>query len=363
MITVRSLATGEETAWEAYVAEHPAATIYHRLAWRSIFRESFGYRAHYLAAWQEGAIVGVLPLFEVATPFSRRLVAVPFRDRGGPLWDQAEGFRALVAAAGELSRERRARFVELKSVESYPAALREEFSDDRSGRPNFSDDRSGRQLKERFYWVHSRLDLRGLTAEELFRRVGAKTRNMVRQAERSGLSFELCPAGQGLERWYAVYLHSQSHLGLPPLPRRFFARVLAREPVRVGLVLHQGQAVAATVIFLFRRMAMYAYSASLPGTRGLRPNDFMLHRLCLFLLEQGVEELDLGSDAPSQESLLFFKRKWLARQAPIPTYTLGQAETGAADSSHPRYRLAREVFRRLPLRVLEWTSVLARFFG
>lgn len=350
MITVRSLAAGEEAAWEAYVAEHPAATIYHGLTWRAIFRESFGYRAHYLAAWLEGGIVGVLPLFEVATPFSRRLVAVPFRDRGGLLWDRAEGFRALVETAGELARERRARFVELKSVQPYPAALRGGFSDDRL-------------LEERFYWVHSRLDLRGLTPEELFRRVGAKTRNMVRQAERAGLKFELCPAGQGVERWYRVYLRSQSHLGLPPLPRGFFARMLARQPVRVGLVLHQGQAVAATIIFLFRRMAMYAYSASLPGLRGLRPNDFMLHRLCLFLLEQGVEELDLGSDAPSQESLLFFKRKWLAQQEPIPTYTLGRVETGAADSSHPRYRLAREVFRRLPLQVLEWTSLLARFFG
>lgn len=344
MITVRSLAAGEEAAWEAYVAGHPAATIYHNLAWRDIFRESFGYRAHYQAAWEGSSMVGCLPLLEVATPFSRRLVAVPFRDRGGLLWDRAEGFRALLEAAGQLARERRARFLELKSVEPYPAPLRGE-------------------LEERFYWVHSRLDLRGLTAEELFRRVGAKTRNMVRQAERAGLQFELCRAGEGLERWYAVYLRSQSHLGLPPLPRGFFARVLASQPARVGLVLHQGQAVAATVIFLFRRTAMYAYSASLPGSRGLRPNDFMLHRLCGWLLEQGMVELDLGSDAPSQESLLFFKRKWLARQGPIPSYTLGKAEEAAADSSHPRYRLAREVFRRLPLRVLEWTSLLARFFG
>lgn len=336
----------DEAAWEAYVSSHPAATTYHQLAWRTIFAESFGYRPHYLVALEQGRVRGCLPLFRVASPLSRRLVSVPFRDRGGPLWDTPEAFQALVGKARFLTRQIGAAFLELKSERDYPRTLLEQS-----------------RLTERHYWIHSSTSLEGLDPDALLKRIGPKTRNMLRQAERAGLR---CERSDRVEVWYPIYLRSQRNLGLPPLPLRFFRAILRELGPQATIirVLRGSEPLSATIVLVHRGTGMYAYSASVPQGRGARPNDFMLFQAFLWLLGQGAKEFDLGSDAPAQESLLFFKRKWLAQQRVIPTYTWGKVDDSVADSSHPRYRAVRWVFRHLPLPCLDLIGRLtARFFG
>lgn len=342
---VELLPTELEGAWEKYVQGHPGATFYHQLCWREIFCDSFGYRPFYLVAREGSRLRGCLPLFEVRSPWSRRLVAVPFRDRGGPLYDDDQVARALVEGAIELTRQRKASFLELKTLQPLPPDS---------------------QLRERRYWVRSTTDLSRLDSGQLDRRLGPKTRNMVRQARRAGLQAKFYPPGQGLVAWYGVYLRSQRNLGLPPLPQRFFANLLRHlgEQVEILAVLHRQRVASATVIFHYRDLAMYAYSASEPDLRHYRPNDLMLYEFFQAQLARGVATIDLGSDSPSQENLLFFKRKWLATQESVPLYTWGRADDGAADSSNSRYALARRVFRHLPLPILDWFGRwLARYFG
>jgi CelD/BcsL family acetyltransferase involved in cellulose biosynthesis len=334
-----------EEAWDSYVERHPSATIYHALVWREIFSKAFGYQSHYLVAREGQTLVGCLPLFEVKAPWSRRLVAVPFRDRGGPLYDSPEVAQALVARAIAWTQERKASFLELKSLEGLPAMP---------------------PLEERRYWVRSCVDLSGFDYKKLDQALGPKTRNMIRQAHRAGMQAHFYPPGQGLEVWYGVYLRSQRYLGLPPLPKCFFSNLLGRlgEQVEVLAVKRQERVASACVIFHHRQVAMYAYSASDPKMRQYRPNDLMLYELFRIQLERGATQVDLGSDAPSQENLLFFKRKWLARQESIPVYTWGKVQLAAADSSSPRYRLARQVFRHLPLPLLDlFGRWVARYFG
>ncbi len=341
----------ERAGWDDFVALHPQSSLYHEGAWRQIFTQGFGYRSWYLLAQDEsGKVLGCLPLFLVASPFKKRLVSVPFRDRGGVLWKTPEAFEALVTEAWRLARREKAAFLELKSISRYPQELV-----------------TAVELKENLYWVHSVVDLRGLDEAEFWRRLKSKTRNMVRQAERAGLSFHQVEARKALDCWFNIYLRSQKNLGVPPLPRHFFESLLTElgpSRARVYAVTKASQPVAATVILFHRHTATYAYSASLPQARPLRPNDLMLSHLINELLRQGVECLDLGSDAPSQESLLFFKRKWLATQTPIPVYSLGQVDAAVADSSHPRYLLARNILRQLPTWLLSWLGRwTARYFG
>lgn len=339
--------------WEAYVATHPDSTVYHRYAWRSIFGDTFGYRSFYVVArHDDGSIGGCVPLFLVTKPFSRRLVAVPFRDRGGLLWTDEAAFAALTEEAKVIAGETDATFLELKSTFSYPKHLIE---------------KSG--LREHRYWIRSTVDLRQLDGAALWKNLGSKTRNMIRQAEKSALELrELTNDQGGPLIWYELHLATQQRMGLPPFPLRFFRQMLGtfgEEGVaKLFAVLQQGQTLAATIVLLHRTTAIYGYSASTSSGQAFRPNDFMLFSVMNRLLADGFGEFDLGSDAPSQESLLFFKRKWLADQAAIPVYLFGAADLSVSDSSHPRYRLARRVFRHLPRPVLRAIgSFSMRFFG
>ena len=114
-----------ELAWEQYVGAHPKATIYHHIAWCRIFSQGFGYKYQLLLAWRDGQVVGAVPLYRVPSFFGKpRLVAVPFRDRGGMLWNDIETFRALVAVVyDEKKNLGRGAWVELKSLEPYPTTL------------------------------------------------------------------------------------------------------------------------------------------------------------------------------------------------------------------------------------------------
>lgn len=343
----------DEALWDTYVAGHPDATCYHAAAWRRIFERSFGYRSWYLLARRgaAGPAAGCLPLFRVASPMGCRLVAVPFRDRGGPLWDDAEALDALLAEACRLRERTGAGFLLLKSLQALPPGAVERHG-----------------LRERRYWVRSEVDLRGLTSEAVAKKVGPKSRNMVRQAERAGLAFEEAdPPASAVRDWYRLHLATQKDLGLPPFPLKYFRNLLVGlEPsggARLFLVRRGRDAVAGTIVLVRGRTAIYGYSASRIAAQALRPNDFMLFHAMARLIEGGFTTFDLGSDAPGQQGLLFFKRKWLARQEPVPYYTSGDADDAASDSSDPRYALLRKGFRRLPTAALRAMGGMTKYFG
>jgi hypothetical protein len=354
-ISVKAIGSGgaDGEDWEAYVKSQPAGTVYHRLAWRRIFGEGLGYPGWMLLARdQHGAVAGALPLYLVRGLRGRKLVAVPFRDRGGVLWDCPEAFVALVGEARRIGAEHGARAVQLKSIEPYPGELARQM-----------------ELVETRYWVNSRVDLARYAGGDLLEGLGQKVRNMVRQASRQGLQAAVVePDARGRDEWYDLHLRTQRKLGLPPFPFDFFRLMLdglgTAGALRLCVVREGEKAVAACILLLHGRTAIYGYSASDPERQHSRPSDLMLYTAMQWLAVQGYAVFDLGSDAPSQEGLLFFKRKWLAAQASIPSYASGEVDAELSDSSAPRYRLARAALRFMPLPVLgSVASRFVRYFG
>jgi hypothetical protein len=344
----------DEAAWRSYVARTPNSTVYHSWAWRAIFEKSFGYRSWLLLAQDEtdGNVVGVLPLFLVSSVLSRKLVAVPFRDRGGPLWDSEAALSGLIAEAKRIADRANANSIELKSLQSFPPDLIESHG-----------------LLERRYWVHSCVDIRDVGIEQVWNKIGPKTRNMVRQAELDGLVFVDATAdGSFLDEWYHLHLVTQKRLGLPPFPFKFFQN-MATELCKTGeiamlVVRRESVPLAATILLLHKNTGIYGYAASETKRQQYRPNDFMLFNSIKWLIAHDYRQFDLGSDSPNQESLLFFKRKWLATQNVIPTYTTGAASHSFSDSSAGYYPAIRKCFSYLPLAMLSrMGGVITKYFG
>lgn len=344
----------ETDAWEGYVAAHADATPYHALAWRTIFELSLGYRSWLLMARDadDGRVVGVLPLYRVATPFASRLVSVPFRDRGGPLWSSEEAFVALIGRAKELLASTGATYLQMKSLQPWSAsAVR----------------RNG--LTETMHWMHSVVPLQDMDAEGLWKRIGDKTRNMVRQAEARGLKFvDITETAHACDDWFHLHLLTQKRLGVPPFPLKFF-ELMIREmcktgAIRVYCVQRGGVPLAAMLLLRHRDVAIYGYSASSEEAQRLRANDLMLYSAICEIAKDGYSCFDMGSDAPSQDSLLFFKRKWGAVQQQIPSYLYGNAQGAIIDSSSPKYSFARKLFSQLPVSVAAVAGrYLTRYFG
>lgn len=353
--TVRLLTKGPDdvSRWQAYVEGAPDATIYHDIAWRTIFGVH-RYTPYYLTAERADRICGVLPLFLVPSLTRRpRLVSVPFRDRGGPLFDDRATLEALIEKADQLRTELAADHVELKRISPFADA-----------------DVTSLNLARSDYWIHSQTPLGGLDENKLLKALGEKTRNMIRQASRAGLRvLERDPDPAALVSWYRVYQESQRALGLPPFPLDFFRQMFAvlgsRKLVRLFEVQQaDGNAIAACIVFKDRASTIYAYSASVPSGRNHRPNDLMLFHVISTLLKEGCAHFDFGADAPSQSGLLFFKRKWLAEQVAIPRYYIGPKFPVMIDSSASRFEMVRNITRHLPLQFARGIlAPLTRYFG
>ena len=340
-----------QVQWDSYVESHPAATPYHLRAWQRIFGDGLGYRSSLLLARDSsGAPHGALPLYVVPSPWKRRLVAVPFRDRGGPLWDDDAAFDALLGRSKELARECGADAIVLKTHQPLPGS-------------------SGRHGLARIdHWIHSVLDLGGIDDALLWKRIGGKTRNMIRQAESHGVELRRATMdANAAQRWHLLHLCTQKRLGVPPFPRRFFAQMLEALTATGGIELLEavraGEPCAATLLLLHRDTCIYGYSASTGAGQRMRANDLVLHGAIRLALKRGMRRFDLGSDSPLQQSLLLFKRKWGATQSTIPLYATGGAG-GVSDSSAGRYAFARMILRRLPLGVLDALgNRVTRYFG
>ena len=320
-----------------FVESRPEATVYHLPQWRTIFRAGLGYRSfHLVSRATDGSLTGELTLYLVRGLFSRRLVAVPFRDRGGPLWSSAAALDELLTGALALARQEGARVVSLKTVPAFPDAVA-----------------AAHGFVRHDHWIRSVVNLDQFDGDAYFRAIGPKTRNMIRQSERAGLTLEIPEAPlESLAHWHALHLATQQELGVPPFPRRFFAAMFRElaptRNLRLFLVRREDKILAASIVFCHGDTAIYGYSASAPEGRQYRPNDFMLFNIITWARQQRLRFFDLGSDSPSQESLLFFKKKWLAEQQPIPTYVHGAGPTALNDSSDSKYASARNVVRRLP---------------
>lgn len=349
---VEPVSLGMEGEVDAYVRSHPDATVYHLRGWCEVFR-SLGYKSFEVVARDEtGALRGFLRLFLVRGLSGRRLVAVPFRDRGGPLWDEPWALELLLQSAQRLALEQRAGELVFKSIERFPDSVVEN---------------NGIQVRD--HWIRSVVDLSDRTADGYFTAVGAKTRNMVRQAERSELSFHhVTNPSDGLSDWHELHLATQHELGVPAFSKRFFASMFQElgptQHAQLYLVRRGTETLSGCIIFRLAAKAIYGYSASRQNQRKFRPNDFMLSRLIVQLISEKVTEFDMGSDSPSQESLLFFKRKWLACQTVVPLYFAGDRAGGIRDSSESRYDFLRRVVRAMPLSLYRTLGyVPTRFFG
>lgn len=348
-LSIQSVEGPDLAEWDAYVRAHPASTVYHLAAWRRIFGDGFGYRGWLLAARAtDGTIRGVLPLYLVHGLAGRRLVAVPFRDRGGPLFDDAAALEALLVHAQALAREQRAALI-LKSLVPLPEV------------------ESLKLLVRVDHWTNSRMALSGLDRKALWERVGGKNRNMVRQAEQGGLQAVLATAdGDGAARWHRLHRETQHRLGIPAFPLAFFSTMLdALRPaggIELLEVRKDGLPVAATLLLVHGDTCIYGYSASSAQGQRARANDLMLCEALAHAAQRGLAWFDFGSDSPAQESLLFFKRKWGAEQRQIPLYASGDA--AVSDSSDARYALARGVFRALPEAITSWIGArVVKHFG
>jgi FemAB-related protein (PEP-CTERM system-associated) len=328
---IRELTGRDWAAWDRFVRGHAQGTLFHTMAWMQSVRDAFGHEPRYLFANRGGRVVGALPLFRVKSLLGgTMLVSVPYAVAGGVVAEEAAVRVALLEKAKELAASIRASVIELRSEQRT-------FTD--------LDSVDTHVVFKRELPAH-RDDVLGWLPR--------KARAAARNAEnRHGLTVEFSRERLGVV--WRLYCRNMRRLGSLSYPYRFFEELCERLASNsyVQVVRHGRRVVAGLVSFRFRDTFLPYFAGCDERFNRLGVNNFLYLAAMRRAVEVGCRVFDFGRTRIDNTGTYNFKRFNGFEPAPLGYQRYVPDGAAAPDLSpgNPRYRLARRLWRYLPLPV------------
>lgn len=320
----------ERDAWDYYVQNSPSGTVFHLYRWKDIIGESYGHTPYYLAAKQNGKIVGVLPLYLMQSPFSgSTLVSAPYLDYAGICAESEDVHNTLLEKAVELSKERKVNYLNLRELSqtTWPG------------------------LTTNLDKVTMELEL-ATESDKVWKKIPLERRNRIKKAEKAGLHVEV----HGPERlgdFYRIYSTNMRDLGSPTHSLLFFEKVFQYLPENAQLFLaHKDRKVIGAAFCLnYRGTITIPWSSSLRDYFLFYPNFILYWEIIKFGCLNGYQKFDFGRSTIGSGTFEF-KRGWgcTPRQIYWSYILFNGRKAPEADPKKGRFAsLAIQAWQNLPL--------------
>lgn len=303
---------------DAFVAEHPQGTIFHRPQWSLAAERGCGQRARYLVAERGGVLVGCLPLSEIRSPlFGNALVSAGFGTGGGIL---GEGVEALAEAAVALG---------YPSVELRGGPIPEGWAVSEGVYANFD---------------------RDLPADEaaLFESIPRRQRAEARKGLDFGLTTSAGSDEHHRNAHFRVYAESVRNLGTPVFPKSLFGAALAAfgDEADVVMVWKDERPLAALLTFYWKGVCQPFWGGGTWEARQWRANDLVYYEVMRRAILRGCTRADFGRSKVGTGPWSR-KRIWGFRETPLVYAVHGQVR--GVNPLAPKYRLKVAAWQKLPL--------------
>lgn len=327
----------DEYEWKHYVEKNPDATVYHLLEWKRVMKK-FGHKPLYLVCEEDGRIKGVMPLFYVKGIFGKRIVSVPLRDRGGPLFDDEAALGALLDKSIEMCKEMGCDYVEIKSAKSLPLVSSKGFLE-----------------KKELIDISVALDKNTKGMWELM------GRDAVRNIKKSldfGVKCRWSRNPEDLNKFYRLFIKTRKRLGVPPYPYSLFKNMMEDmgEAFRLIVAEYGGKIVSSAIMFAYNKTLIDAYSASDENFLQSKPNNALIWEVIKWGAENGFDVFDFGADHPSCGGLIEFKSRWGGIKKEFYSYFYLNKIKKIPESWANESRLTKGIWQMMP-------SSLSKLFG
>ena len=316
--------------WDAFVADSPDATFFHRAAWQQIIEDVFRHPTYFLLADRAGSIEGILPLAHVKTRlFGNALVSLPFAVYGGVVAATAEAAAALEAEAQRLAEGLGVDHLELRN-------------------------RAARHLdwpgQRELYCTFRKAIQPDIEANMLA--IPRKQRAMVRKGLQRGLT---SVTDDSCDRFFALYADNVHRHGTPALPKQYFEalrRAFGSDCEILTVVTPERAPVSSVLTFYHRDEVLPYYAGDDVAARDLAANDFKYWELMRRACERGCRGFDYGR-SKRDTGPFAFKKNWGFEPEPLHyEYRLYRGDSIPQNNpTNPKYRAFIALWRRLPLAV------------
>jgi serine/alanine adding enzyme len=329
-ITYRFATESDSPAWEKYLDCHPQRTFAHRWEWSSILTNSFSVIPKYALAEHGSKIVGILPaVLMKSVLFGRFMISLPWLDYGGPLAESDDIAVGLTNFEISAARQERCRFLELRAVRHLMPGL------------------VNKDQKYAFL-----LDLTP-GEQDVWKSIDGKAKNQVRKAEKSGLTVEF-GGNQLLNDFYKIFTHNMRDLGTPVWPRNLYSEQFRyfNNDIEIALVKLAGMPIAAAILLHYQDYSIVPSASSYRKYRNLNPNNLLYWEVIKHCIAKGSRVFDFGRST-LDAGTYNFKKQWVKNPAQqIWQYKLLTIDSlPELDPSNPKFRLAINIWKHLPLPV------------
>jgi hypothetical protein len=269
-----------------------------------------GASAHYLIALENGEIIGALPSFlKRNQKYGDVLNSLPwYGSNPGITVDPSYADRqqvkiSMLNAFCELARENN---VITSTIITRPFEKDQELYDKHTGH-DFIDSRIGMVTSlPRFS--------RATIDADLMAAIHSKTRNLIRKAQKSDISFWHDSSIDSLHFLAQLHCENMKAIGVPSKDKDFFdalARIFKYdEDYRVYIAKKDGINIAALLVTYFNKTASYFTPAVAVDYREYQPLNLLIYNAMNDAAQKGCYYWNWGGTAQSAHGVYHFKKRW-----------------------------------------------------
>ncbi len=329
---VSELTPGDIGKWDEYVSNAQDGHPFQLSGWRAVMQECYGYPSWYLVVLDGGQIVGVLPLFKIASKLvGTSITSLP----RGICVEESEGARALLERAKDITRAAGAASLIIRDCLHC-------WGDE----PGWYDDCSVsvRELPN---------DL-----EVLQKQLKRQLRQHIHKAEAFGV--QTAAGTEYVDEFYDTFCDLLHEKGVPVFSSAFLQAVVKELPGRFVITTARlnGKVIGA-IFHLTLRDTMFAVWGGAPSCyREYRPSHALWWESMRYAVDNGYRYLDMGRNLRGSGSETF-KERWGSITQPIYRLRFSEDSRAVYDPlegarSNLRYRVFTQAWRRLPYPVVRF---------
>tara|TARA_Y100000768_G_scaffold384601_1_gene368959 strand:- start:3720 stop:4787 length:1068 start_codon:yes stop_codon:yes gene_type:complete len=318
---IKILNNNHEADYNEFLHRCEDAMIYHSIPYKNFLTEFLSDDAeiNYFLLYSNNDLVAALPTAIVDGPYGKILNSLPFFGSHGSIIQTGseDEKRFLLNYFLSYCEKHKIKF---STIIDTPFTNNSSFYESFMG-VDFHDYRIG-QIKKL-----SSASNKSDCSENLFLSYHQKTRNMVRKALKSDLTYQCDTSSDAISALHKLHQSNLISIGGIPKPRRFFDAI--RNNFNEGSQFrvytakcNDGKIVCALMLLYFKNIVEYFVPATSPEWRSTQPLSALIHISMIdAIIENGSEIWNWGGTWASQEGVHRFKLRWGSIDIPYNYYT------------------------------------------
>lgn len=293
----KPLETAGESSYREFLSGHENSLLYYSLKYRDMLVELLECESKYLVAEDNGKVAGILPLMVKHGEYGSVVNSLPFYgSNGGILAADENAYRLLLGEYNRIAGSDRTAAATLVAnpLETFDYhGISHDMTDKRIGQwtPLPGREDPGEKLMGSFHY---------------------KTRNMIRKAQKSGVTVKI--DNTAMEFIKHLHKRNMAAIGGKPKPDRFFTLVerhfLPTVDYDIYTASKDGQFIAGLLVFYFNRTVEYFTPVTEKVYRNVQPLSAIIYRAMIDAAQRGFTWWNWGGTWVTQEGVYRFKKRW-----------------------------------------------------